>query len=194
MDGVIHTYREAQLSGFSPLPPPRHHSTFSPTPQILLERLHFLFPAPPKPSDSASSEEPSVGPQISTHLLHLAREGWIGAHVDSKTAMGGVLVGVCLGGSRVLRLRRDGKEEESGRVDVLLESGSVYVQMGDVRNEYSHAILPPTSAQAFPQDDLSVFTTEPRQRLSIVLRDLPPTTVVVSGVGNFFPHQWPPKR
>lgn len=194
MDGVIHTYREAQLSGFSPLPPPRHHSTFSPTPQTLLERLHFLFPVPSKPSDSVSSEEVPPGPQISTHLLHLAREGWIGAHVDSKTAMGGVLVAVCLGGSRVLRLKRDGQEGESGRVDVLLESGSVYVQMGEARNEYSHAILPPTSAQAFPQDDVPVFTTEARQRLSIVLRDLPPTTAVVSPSDSIFLHRWSPKR
>jgi hypothetical protein len=65
----------------------------------------------------------------------------------SRRTMGDVLVGVCLGGERVLRLERAGLEGEEktadGRVDVLLESGTVYVQ----RSVQSEVVCPSPQPQ-----------------------------------------------
>lgn len=133
MDSVTHHYREAAIS--SPIPPASSHPAFSPTPSDLLARLNFLFPLPSTADTPGESSSTSTAPRIQTHLLHLAQLGWIGPHVDNKESMGDVLVGVCLGGERVLRLERAGLEGEDkrtdGRVDVLLESGTVYVQRCD---------------------------------------------------------------
>lgn len=72
-----------------------------------------------------------------THVLHLAPHGGIQAHVDNVDASGSVIIGVSLGASRVLRLRkklRGGASEEGeageerGGWDVLLPNGSLYLQ------------------------------------------------------------------
>jgi len=67
------------------------------------------------------------------HALHLSSFGKIDGHVDAKESMGSSIVGVSLGGARVLRLEKDKEameegEVEHGPIDVLLQSGSVYVQ------------------------------------------------------------------
>ena len=61
--------------------------------------------------------------RASTHLLHLAPEGRIDAHVDNISASGRMIVGVSLGAERVMRL-----EKQGAGFDVLLPSGSVYFQ------------------------------------------------------------------
>jgi alkylated DNA repair protein alkB family protein 7 len=145
MDSVTHHYREAALS--SPIPPASSHPAFSPTPSDLLARLNFLFPLPPSSAQNGDGDSQPTAPRIQTHLLHLAQLGWIGPHVDNKESMGDVLVGVCLGGERVLRLERAGLEGEEktadGRVDVLLESGTVYVQ----RSVQSEVVCPSPQPQ-----------------------------------------------
>lgn len=65
-------------------------------------------------------------PASSTHALHLAPAGKILPHVDNVDAMGETIVGASLGAARVLRLE-DSQDPESGW-DVLLPSGSVYMQ------------------------------------------------------------------
>lgn len=78
---------------------------------------------------------------LSLHLLHLSGKGAIYPHVDNLTASGDVIVGVSLGGERVLRFKkRKSKVDESTEelipievsgpeeFTVLLEPGSVYIQ------------------------------------------------------------------
>lgn len=74
--------------------------------------------------------EPFAAPlQTTTHALHLSPTGKIDPHVDNVDASGSVIIGVSLGAERVLRLERKGAENEGGAGwEVLLKSGSVYVQ------------------------------------------------------------------
>lgn len=74
--------------------------------------------------------EPFAAPlQTTTHALHLSPTGKIDPHVDNVDASGSVIIGVSLGAERVLRLERKEAESEGGDGwEVLLKSGSVYVQ------------------------------------------------------------------
>lgn len=63
--------------------------------------------------------------ETSTHVLHLSPHGAILPHVDNIDASGGTIVGASLGAARVLRLEH---QEDGSGWDVLLPSGSVYVQ------------------------------------------------------------------
>jgi alkylated DNA repair protein alkB family protein 7 len=81
-------------------------------------------------SPSGEDWEPFAAPlQTTTHALHLSPTGKIDPHVDNVDASGSVIIGVSLGAERVLRLERKGTENEGGDGwEVLLKSGSVYVQ------------------------------------------------------------------
>lgn len=60
-----------------------------------------------------------------THLLHLATGGQILPHIDNVGASGSWILGVSLGATRILRMTSpDGSDD----FDVLLPSGSVYLQ------------------------------------------------------------------
>jgi alkylated DNA repair protein alkB homolog 7 len=66
-----------------------------------------------------------------THLLHLASDGEILPHVDNIGASGSWILGVSLGSERVLRMEsveNDMNETPACMFDVLLSSGSVYIQ------------------------------------------------------------------
>lgn len=123
-DGVIKGFRETTVSGrgFPELPGSASKS-FYPTPMELLQRIEYLIPDQDNGEDS----------EITMHALHLSSFGKIDGHVDGKETMGSSIVGVSLGGARVLRLEKDKDaleegEVEHGPIDVLLQSGSVYVQ------------------------------------------------------------------
>ncbi|KAF9068648.1 hypothetical protein BDP27DRAFT_1265911 [Rhodocollybia butyracea] len=118
-DGVIHNYREMHLTSW----PTAEISGLSP----VLDRLHSLLPFQTK-LDSTQ-----------THLLHLASNGEILPHIDNVSASGHWILGVSLGADRTLRLESCIKPEET--VDVLLPSGSVYIQSDSVRYQYKHSIL-----------------------------------------------------
>jgi alkylated DNA repair protein alkB family protein 7 len=125
-----------------------------------LSRLHSLCPTP----------------RIQTHLLHLASYGRILPHVDNISASGSWILGVSLGGERTLRM--EGPVEEHGDFDIVLPSGSVYLQKcvsststayipalmalrNSMRFTYNHSIL---AANKDGQD------TNTSQRLSIMIR------------------------
>lgn len=76
----------------------------------LLERLRSLCPTQ----------------DTQTHLLHLASDGEILPHIDNVGASGSFILGVSLGADRVMRMEAVDNTEDS--FDVLLESGSVYIQ------------------------------------------------------------------
>jgi alkylated DNA repair protein alkB family protein 7 len=111
-DGVIHNYREVHLSSWKEFP------GLSP----ILDRLHSLLPTQ----------------NIQTHLLHLASKGKIDPHIDNTDATGNWIVGVSLGASRILRING---VANSDSFDVLLPSGSVYIQSDVIRYKYMHSIL-----------------------------------------------------
>lgn len=86
------------------------------------------------PSGDSTILEPILGrlrgliPEVKTqtHILHLGTDGQIFPHVDNLDASGSWILGVSLGSPRVLRMEKACNKNES--FDVLLPSGSVYVQ------------------------------------------------------------------
>lgn len=76
----------------------------------ILRKLLNIFPVDP----------------VQTHILHLASEGEILPHVDNTSASGTYILGVSLGATRMMRV--ESVDSGHGSFDVLLPSGSVYVQ------------------------------------------------------------------
>ncbi|GLB35086.1 putative 2OG-Fe(II) oxygenase superfamily protein [Lyophyllum shimeji] len=113
----------------------------------ILKRLYALCPTP----------------DTQTHLLHLASYGEILPHVDNVSASGSWIMGVSLGGERMLRM--EGPNGDNDMFEVLLPSGSVYLQRDSMRFQYKHSIL---KGQLADGSDARAA-----QRLSIMIRDLP---------------------
>lgn len=111
------------------LPAPESGSSASSTSPSTRTTLSSL-PDPDASNPSGEDWEPFAAPlQTTTHALHLSPTGRIDPHVDNVDASGSVIIGVSLGAERILRLERKGAENESGAGwEVLLKSGSVYVQ------------------------------------------------------------------
>jgi len=61
--------------------------------------------------------------------------------VDNLDASGAVIIGICLGAERILRLERG-----TAGYDVRLPNGAVYLQKDAVRYYYKHSILDYTNA------------------------------------------------
>ena len=102
----------------SNLPPP---SSSYPDLVPLLNRAYALLPSSPE-IQVAQLPKTAI-----SHLLHLAPEGEIKGHVDNLEASGGVILGVCLGADRTLRLSKKSSDSEVGW-DVRLGNGAVYLQ------------------------------------------------------------------
>ncbi|KAG2115120.1 uncharacterized protein F5147DRAFT_676306 [Suillus discolor] len=114
-DGVIRHYREMHLSSWP--------EDQNPGLSLILARLQGLYPTS----------------NIQTHLLHLSSVGEILEHVDNIEASGTWILGASLGAARLLRMESTSNPEES--FEVLLPSGSVYLQMDSVRYDYKHSVL-----------------------------------------------------
>ncbi|KAG2348468.1 hypothetical protein BDR05DRAFT_957095 [Suillus weaverae] len=136
-DGVIRHYREMHLSSW-----PEHQN---PGLSSVLARLQGLYPTS----------------NIQTHLLHLSSVGEILGHVDNIEASGTWILGVSLGAARVLRMESTSNPEDS--FEVLLPSGSVYLQMDSVRYDYNHSVL---KAGRFLGCEIKAG-----QRVSVMVRD-----------------------
>ncbi|CEL55311.1 Alpha-ketoglutarate-dependent dioxygenase alkB homolog 7 OS=Mus musculus GN=Alkbh7 PE=2 SV=1 [Rhizoctonia solani AG-1 IB] len=157
-DGVIRDYREVTVSAWPQSYPPGLSG--------ILLRLYELI------DSGSTTHDPGLitPPHIQTHILHLASTGVILPHIDNIEASGSVIAGVSLGDTRVLRLTQSTVGSESLSFDVLLESGSVYIQRDDVRYKWKHEI--PNTA------DFHGLKVGGGQRISIMLRDKyhPPNT------------------
>lgn len=136
-DAVIHDYRERLVEAG-----PADLEQYRPGVSRLFDKLRPLYPSQ----------------DIQMHLLHLATTGEIHPHVDNLEASGSWILGVSLGSPRFLRLESEGCEP----FEVLLPSGSVYVQRDDVRFNYKHSILKPETTDNSASN---------HQRLSIMIRD-----------------------
>ncbi|TFY65042.1 hypothetical protein EVG20_g5745 [Dentipellis fragilis] len=104
-DGVIRRFREMHVSSWDDVD--------SPSLAKALSRLRPLYPT------EADTQ---------THLLHLASDGEIDPHVDNLDASGSWILGISLGADRVLHIEPVKGEDSQDAFDVLLPSGSVYVQ------------------------------------------------------------------
>lgn len=136
-DGVIRHYREMHLSSWP--------EDQNPGLSFILARLQGLYPTL----------------EIQTHLLHLSSVGEILGHVDNIEASGTWILGVSLGAARVLRMESTSNPDDS--FEVLLPSGSVYLQMDSVRYDYNHSVL---KASHFLGCEIKAG-----QRVSIMIRD-----------------------
>ncbi|KNZ74786.1 putative alpha-ketoglutarate-dependent dioxygenase ABH7 [Termitomyces sp. J132] len=135
-DGVIHHYREMHLNSW-----PEHEvAGLSP----ILRDLYNICPTN----------------EVQTHLLHLASYGEILPHVDNTSASGSWIMGVSLGGERILRMEGSNGNDDS--FDVPLPSGSVYLQSDSMRYQYKHSIL---KSKLSDEQDPRI-----KQRLSIMIR------------------------
>ncbi|KAI6150914.1 hypothetical protein BKA82DRAFT_4121461 [Pisolithus tinctorius] len=134
-DNVIRDYREMHLSSWGE----------SQTLDLsrVLNRLHTLYPSE----------------NTQTHILHLASEGEILPHIDNIFSSGRWILAVSLGAARVLRMEENTLTPK--KFDVLLTSGSVYLQRDDVRYHWKHSLTRPHGS----------MNTVDGQRVSIVVRD-----------------------
>lgn len=154
-DQVIQGYRECTVSSWLNLNPVSSPTTLPPKPTLesIIYRLYsLLIPSPDvSPQPPVESIRSSLLPP---HLLHLSGPGLILPHVDNLMASGTTILGVSLGGERVMRMKwreydpsnveeeggelggrhkvkdvkEDGEQDKDWGFDVRLESGSVYIQ------------------------------------------------------------------
>ncbi|KAF9228581.1 hypothetical protein BS17DRAFT_792695 [Gyrodon lividus] len=117
-DNVIRDYREMHISSW---PESQVHGLTS-----VLDRLRALYPSP----------------NIQTHLLHLSSSGEILSHIDNVSASGVWIMGVSLGVTRMLRMTSTNIATPK-IFDIMLPSGSIYLQRDDLRYSWQHAVLRP---------------------------------------------------
>ncbi|KAK4056074.1 ras GTPase [Microbotryomycetes sp. JL221] len=133
--------------------------------QTILKRVYSLLPSDHDKSTSHEEIDELDPPHhVLMHLLHLSSQGSIKPHVDNKQAFANRIVGISLGGERIMRLQKmndqvDGPEQ----FDVLLRPGDAYIQSEPLRSHYTHEI--------FGQANWQGRTIGGTQRLSIMLRD-----------------------
>lgn len=115
-DGVIEGYREMVVRDGL-------WDTADLSLSAILERLYALIPTP----DSDEVVKASPPSHLQLHLLHLSSRGQIYPHVDNLEASGDTIIGLSLGGSRLMKFAPNvGIEGEAFEMEV--EKGSVYIQ------------------------------------------------------------------
>jgi len=140
-DGVIHHFREMHVTSWPDVPEL----------SSIVDRLRSLCPTP----------------ETQTHILHLASNGEILPHVDNVEASGSWILGVSLGAQRIMHMVD--LEDSDVSFDVLLPSGSVYLQKDTVRFGFNHSILKKGSFRG--------REIKEGPRLSVMIRDRSHTDV-----------------
>ncbi|GAA5913480.1 uncharacterized protein JCM6883_004401 [Sporobolomyces salmoneus] len=173
-DGVIRGYREMLVreGHFDALLQDKDESRRSELGRVL-KKVYALLPPTTTSETESNSETRSNSlldpPQhLIVHLLHLSSTGRIYPHVDNLEAFGRTIVGVSLGGGeRVMKFKRVPEAEDSvegpAEFEVLVPSGSAYVQQEPLRTHYTHEVL--------DRAEWEGRTVGGTQRLSIMLRD-----------------------
>lgn len=139
-DSVIKQYRE-MLVQEGMWDPPTGAEPLNDAEELeaALKKIYALLP--PSTHASSATDAPAASPPTTSppshlilHLLHLSSKGAIYPHVDNLDAFGRTIVGISLGGERIMRFQRvesaDANVNNSGpaNFDVLLSPGSVYIQ------------------------------------------------------------------
>ncbi|KAJ3170755.1 Alpha-ketoglutarate-dependent dioxygenase alkB 7, mitochondrial [Geranomyces variabilis] len=173
-DGVIRQYRECSVSAWaahSELRLQQQQQQQQQQPQ--LAHMHDSADAFPRSivSEVKRAVETERGGKyeaidwIDPHILDLAADGEIKAHVDNIQASGAVITGLCLLSPTVIVFRN--VADPTAYFSALMEPGTLYVQRDALRFDYTHEI--PGGASA-----LRVFDGKPippARRISIMMRD-----------------------
>jgi alkylated DNA repair protein alkB homolog 7 len=120
------------------------------------------------------------------HAIDLKREGELKAHVDSVRFSGGLVAGISLLSSCIMRLIPDNGAKDNddddedpadketatikGHIDLLLPPNSLYSLTGEGRFNYSHELLADSSIFTNPIDGTTTLVNRDH-RLSIIFRD-----------------------
>lgn len=118
------------------------------------------------------------------HAIDLKKQGELKAHVDSVRFSGGLVAGISLLSSSIMRLVPDDSVDEPseqqqhhepslldrGYVDLHLPPNSLYALTGDGRYSYSHQLLPDSSVFQSSIDGTETIVRRDH-RLSIIFRD-----------------------
>ena len=102
------------------------------------------------------------------HAIDLKQDGELKAHVDSIKFSGGVVAGISLLSSSIMRLKPD-DEQHGGWVDIYLPPLSLYVLSSVSRYRYSHELLP--CGSTFERPDGTTISVQRERRLSVIFRD-----------------------
>ncbi|CEQ40856.1 SPOSA6832_02519 [Sporobolomyces salmonicolor] len=167
-DGVIRGYREMLVREGLWEQAAKDHTAARELARVLARAYALLPPPAPSPPAPSPASPLSPPPHLIVHLLHLSSTGSIQPHVDNLEAFGRTIVGVSLGGERIMRFKQvsgapEGTMQGPAEFEVLVESGSAYVQQEPLRTHYTHEVL-----EGGSWEGRRVGGT---QRLSIMLRD-----------------------
>lgn len=103
---------------------------------------------------------------LSPHVIDLHSEGEIHPHIDSIKFSGGLVAGVSILSSRVLKLTSDIDVYKDIVIEEMLPRRSLYLLQGPLRYDFKHAILGSKSTSTSSYPDVAVD-----RRLSIIFRD-----------------------
>lgn len=109
---------------------------------------------------------------LPVHFIDYKKEALLKPHVDSVRFSGGLVAGISLESSAIMRLRPSaelGRDPEEGFVDLLLPPLSLYALTGVCRYQYTHELLP--SGSIFESDEGISTVIERKERLSAIFRD-----------------------
>jgi alkylated DNA repair protein alkB family protein 7 len=116
--------------------------------------------------------DPETSTWLPCHAIDLKQDGELLAHVDSVRFSGGMVAGVSLLSSSIMRLRPGadaGRDPNEGFVDLFLPPLSLYVLTGVGRYEYAHELL--STASSFEHPDGGETAVDREHRLSVIFRD-----------------------
>jgi len=109
------------------------------------------------------------------HAIDLRKDGLLSPHVDSVRFSGGIVAGLSLQSSSIMRLKPvndDQLKDTCHHVDLFLPPLSLYVLSGLSRYKYTHELL--NSGQMFHvQRNNELIQVDRQDRISIIFRDAP---------------------
>ena len=146
-DAVIADYKEVELN---------KDEHMSPLSQSIIQycKQHLL----------SHHLDPNKSVLLPCHAIDLKEDGELKAHVDSIRFSGGMVAGLSLLSSSIMRLR-----DKDHFVDLLLPPLSLYVLTGPSRYEYTHELL--SGKNPFQYRDGSLIQVTRDRRVSIIFRD-----------------------
>mmetsp|Transcript_28369 Transcript_28369/g.43457 ORF Transcript_28369/g.43457 Transcript_28369/m.43457 type:complete len:273 (-) Transcript_28369:2629-3447(-) len=182
-DAVITNYKEIELQDFD------SHS-LSPVSSEAIERVRRHIAQSHSGINSGSLK------WLPCHAIFLKKEGYLLPHVDSVKFSGGIVAGLSLMSSTIMRLKpaspgeldsADNEDstfdaainsdnkciENAGHVDLLLPPLSLYVLSGVSRFRYTHELLPSGCEFNMPAGNSQTNTIDINRddRISVIFRD-----------------------
>ncbi|KAJ3175849.1 Alpha-ketoglutarate-dependent dioxygenase alkB 7, mitochondrial [Geranomyces variabilis] len=171
-DGVIRQYRECSVSAWAAHSELRLQQDQQQQQQQQQQPAHLHDTADAFPRSIVAKVKRTVEAErgepiewLDPHMLDLAADGEIKAHVDNIQASGAIITGLCLLSPTVIVFRN--VADPTAYFSALMQPGALYVQRDALRFDYTHEIPGGDSA-------LRVFGGKPippARRISIMMRD-----------------------